>query len=537
MIASNNINKMAKELVITIDSIFEGQSPSSNFAQEGQFLSSVAIDPEASNTDVATDLKPSGIIRPVAYEKFSDTILDQVPLWIITTPKDTTIYVYGNAGDLITYDSDLANETLLRGVATSKGNGAAYYNNYLYYVRNADIGRYGPLDDTPGFTDDFWTSTLGLAALTNTTYPTTRHSVEFPNHVMKSHVDNKLYFIDVHNGQGILSAIKTTKTTYQGDTDDGSAYNVLDFPFDFKPMCIESYGENLACGCSFGTSSTVNQGASALFIWDTGVSVGGVYTFNRIVNIPDQIVTALRYQNGILYGWSGNLSGGTRFWVYLGGDSIQTLKYIPDAIPPLPGAIEADANRITWGGFTVYPIASASVFAFGSKSDLFPRGLHNIAKTTVTASATNGIVTALKNAIQSNKPHPNLIIGSTDGTKTQLDKRSTTYQTSVFRSRPFEIGRPFTIDRIRIPFVQAIAVNMTVTPKLYFDNEADDSTGTIINNTHYPSSEKFVILGHEDFSNKTSGSNSFFLELTTSGTTLSAVGLPIEIELTVEDKD
>lgn len=527
-----------KQLQITIDSIFEGQSPSSNFAQEGQFLSSVAIDPEAPNTDATTDLKPSGFIRPIAYEKFSSTALDQVPLWIITDPKDTTVYVYGNAGDLVTYNSSLGSESLLRAVGTSKGNGAAYYNNYLYYARNTNVGRYGPLDGTPGFTDNFWTSTLGLGALTNTTYPTTRHSVKFPNHVMKAHSgDNKLYFADVYNGRGILSAIKTTKVTDQGDTDDGSAYNVLDFPFDYLPMCIESYGTNLAIGCSFGTSSIINQGASALFIWDTGVSVEGVYTFNRIISIPDQIITALKYQNGILYGWSGNLSGGTRFWVYLGGDSIQTLKYIPDAIPPLSGAIEADANRIMWGGFTVYPIASASVFAYGSKSDLFPRGLHNIAKSTVTATATNGIVTALKNVIQNNKPHPNLVIGATDGTNTNLDKRSTTYQTSVIRSRSFEIGRPFTIDRIRIPLAQAVAANMTITPKLYFDNETDDSTGTIINNTKYPNSEKFVILGHENFNNKTSGSNSFFIEFTISGTVLSAIGLPIEIELTVEDKD
>ena len=517
---------------LTISSIFEGQETSSNFAQAGQFLTSIAIDPDAPITDDASYLKPSGLIRPIAYSKFSGAILDQVPLWIITNPKNDTTYVYNNGGDLVTYNSALANETLLRAVATSTGNGGAYYNNYIYYARNTDVGRYGPLDNSPTFTDNFWSTTLGLNALTNTTYPSTRHSVLFPNHVMKVHVDNKLYFADVYNGKGILSAIKTTKTTNQGDTNDGSAYNVLDFPFDYLPMCIESYGNNLAIGCSFGTSDTINQGSSALFIWDTISD-----SFSRIVRIPDQIITALKYQNGILYGWSGNLSGGTRFWIYLGGDSIQTLKYIPDAIPPLSGAIEADANRIIWGGFTVYPIASASVFAYGSKSDLFPRGLHNIARSTVTATASNGVVTALKNVLQSNKPHPNLVIGATDGTNKHLDKRSTTYQTSVFRSRTFEIGRPFTVDRIRIPIVQAITANMTITPKLFFDNETDSQVGTVINNTNYSNSEKFIILGHENFENKTSGSNSFFLEFVISGTALSTISLPIEIELIVDDKD
>jgi hypothetical protein len=519
---------------LTIDSIFEGQGPSSNFVQTGQFLSSIAIDPDAPTSDGSTDLKPSGFIRPVGYAKFSDTVLDQVPMWIITNPKNTTTYVFGNAGDIVSYASALtsASETLLETVGTSIGNGAAYYNNYIYYASNTDVGRYGPLDGSPAFDDDFWTSALSLTALTNTTYPATRHSVKFPNHVMKAHVDNKLYFADVYDGKGILSAIKTKKTTAQGDTTDGSSYNVLDFPYDYLPMCIESYGENLAIGCSFGTSSVVNQGSSILFIWDTISD-----SFSRLVPVPDQVVTALKYQNGILYGWSGNLSGGTRFWVYLGGDSIQTLKYIPDAIPPLAGAIEADANRIMWGGFTVYPVASASVFAYGSKSDLFPRGLHNIARSSVTATASNGVVTALKNVLQDSKSHPNLVIGSTDGTLKNLDKRSTAYQTSVFRSRPFEIGAPFTVKRIRIPLAQAVAANMTIVPKLYFDCETSSQVGTTINSTNYADSEKFIILGPENFVNNTSGSNSFFLEFTISGTALSTIGLPIEIEIETDEKD
>ena len=518
-------------LLLKIESIFEGQGPSSNFAQAGQFLSSIAIDPEAPTTDGSTDLKPSGFIRPIGYEKFSSTVLDQVPMWILTNPKNTTVYVFGNAGDIVTYDSALANEALLQATSASIGNGAAYYNNYLYYATNTDVGRYGPLDGSPSFNDTYWSSTLALTALTHTTYPATRHSVLFPNHMMKVHVDNKLYFCDVSTGKGILSAIKTTKVTVQGDTNDGSAYNVVDFPFDYLPMCIESYGENLAIGGSNGTSAVVNQSSSTLFIWDTISD-----SFSRLIPIPDQVITALKYQNGVLYGWSGNLAGGTRFWYYAGGDSIVTLKYIPDAIPPLAGTIEADANRIMWGGFTVYPAASASIFAYGSKSDLFPRGLHNIARSTVTATSTNGVVTALKNVLQSSKPHPNLVIGATDGTNKNLDKRSTTYQTSIFRSRPFEIGSPFSVKRIRIPLAQAVAANMTIVPKLYFDCETATGTGTTVNVTNYASSEKFVIFGPDNFDNAVSGQNSFFIEFTISGTVLSTIGLPIEIEVEVDEK-
>jgi hypothetical protein len=513
----------------TIPTIFEGMSPSSQFAQEGQFLNSIAIDPDAPITDGSADLLPSGSIRPIGYEKFSGANLNATPLWIETTPKNTNVYIYLNDGKIISYDSTLETETLLRTVAASSGNGFAYYNNYLYYARNLDIGRYGPLNGTPAFTDDFWTSTLSLTALTNPTYPETRNSVKYPNHPMKIHVDNKLYIADVASGRGVLHAIKTKQTTYQGDTNDGSLYNVLDFPLDYYPMCIESYGENLAIGCSFGTSNSINQGSSALFIWDTISD-----SFSRIIVVPDQIITALKYQNGILYGWSSNLKGGSRFWIYIGGDQIQTLKYIPDCTAPLAGAITADSNRIMWGGYTLNPTNSASVFAFGSKSDLFPRGLHNIARSTVTATTSNGIVTCLKNVLQDNKPHPNLIIGATDGTNTNLDKRSTTYQTSVIRSRLYQIGTPFRITQLKIPLAQAIAANMTITPKLYFDNGSSSKTGTIINNTNY-SGKRIITMNQSNFENSTSGDSDFYLELTMSGTTLSTVNLPIEIGIELDE--
>ena len=519
-----------KTIHITIDQIFEGKMPSSNYGQNGQYLDAVAIDPDAPASDGTTDLKSSGFIRPVAYQKFSSTGLVAPPLWIITTPKGTTSYVHDNAGHIVSYDSALGTETALHTVSSSTGNGAEYYNNYMYYASGTDIGRYGPLDGSPSFVDNFWTSTLGLTALANTTYPNTRHSILYPNHVMKAHVDNKLYIADVIGGQGVLHFIKTKKVTAQGDTNDGSAYNALDLPFDYKPMCIESYGNNIAIGASFGNSSTVNQGDSALITYNPS----NTNTFDSIIPVPDQVITALKFHNGVLYGWSGNLQGGTHFWYYVGGFTIQTIKYIPDAIPPLPGAIEIEANRIMWGGFTVYPIASASVFAYGSKSNLFPKGLHNIARSTVTATSSNGLVTALKNVLPNNKMTPNLVIGATDGTNFNLDKRSTTYQTSVWRSRVFQIGDNFTVKRINIPFAQAIGANMTIVPKLYFDNETSSAVGTTINSTNYSNSEKIALLGTSNFSEATSGSNSFFLEFTISGTALSTIALPIDIIIEVD---
>lgn len=515
---------------IIIDSIFGGWVASKYFGEKGQFLASVAIDPDVPLTDTSTDIKTAGAIRPIGYAKFSGATLDQTPMWIVTTPKDAKIWVYGVGGDIYSYDSAFGTETLERAVATASGQGFAYYNNYVYYVRNGDVGRYGPLTSSPGFTDNFWTNTLSLTAPANTTYPVTRHSLNYPNHPMHFHVDNKLYFGDVVNGQGVIHFIRTKKVTNQGDTNDGSTFNALDLPFDYMPFDIESYGSQLVVAASQTTNAVLNQGESALFFWDTIAS-----SFSKIVRIPDPLVSALKYQNGILYGWSGNISGGVRFWRYVGGDTIQTLKYIEEGHPPMAGAVEAYGNRVLWGGFTTDPANSASVFAYGSKSDLFPRGLHNVIRSSVTASSSNGLVTALKNVQQSSSAFPKFVVGATDGTNTNLDKQGTTYQTSVWRSEVFRINSSFEITKIRLALGQAVAANMTIVPKLFIDDESISQAGTTINSTNYANSERYINQTADDFSSTTSGKNNFYLELTFSGTALSAVLLPIEIEINIDE--
>jgi len=519
---------------ITINSIFGGQSPSFHFSEDDQFLSSIAIDPDVPASDTSTDIKTAGIIRPVGYSEFSSSALDQAPLWITTTPKDSKVWVYCAGGDIVSYNSSLASEALERAVGSSGGNGFAYYNNYIYYATNTNIGRYGPLSATPAFDDDAWTtSPLGSqTALTDTTYPSSRHSTEYPNHPMHHHLsDNKLYVGDVVNGQGVLHAIKTTKTTDEGDTNDGSAFNVLDLPFGYAPFAIESYGLAVVVGASqVNTDTVLRHGQSALFFWDTTSP-----SFSRVVPLPDPFITALKYNNGVLYGWSGTLQGGVRFWQYVGGDTIQTIKYIEEGHPPMQGAVDAIGNRIAWGAFTTYPTNSASVFAYGSKSDLFPRGLHNIARSTVTATASNGLVTALKNVQQADYAFPRFIIGATDGTNINLDAKGTAYQTSVWRSRVYNIGRNFTVRGIHMRFPIAPSSNMTIVPKLFFDNESTSATGTTINSTNY--TKKYLTLGAANFGNAVSGANNFFIELTFSGTALLPVLLPIEIELDVDQNE
>lgn len=525
------------EKQITINSIFEGQAPSFSFGQPGQFLSSMGIDPDVPLSDVAADIKTSGVLRPVKYASFSGSNVTASPVAILTTPKNSNVYTILSNGRLVSYSSALGSESLVGTVAGGNASGAFYYNNYIYILGTGaskdDVSRYGPLDNSPSLVDNVWKgATLGSqTALTNTTYPTTRNSVLYLNHAHCVHVDNKAYFLDFKNGRPMIHYIKTSKVTNEGDTNSSSTYDAMpNLPYGYIPMAVWSYGQDLVIALSrAGTDGTVTQGPSILIFWDTTST-----NFYRIVNIPDPITTGLRYANGVLYIISGHLAGGIRLSRYVGGDSIETLQYIPEGHPPMQNAIDFFGNRIVWAAFTTYPDNSASLFAYGSKSDLFPRGLHNIAVSGLTATASNGVITAICAALQG-AAFPKFVIGGTDGSNTVLEKQSSTYGTHYWRSNVFNIGRTFHIKRISLRFGAAVAANMTMVPKLFFDNESSSQAGPTINNTNFPNSERYATLGPDSFSNANGGKNNFYLELKWTGTALLPVLLPIIIILDVSD--
>lgn len=371
---------MAK-LTLTINSIFEGLTPSAMFGAKDQYQTAIGIDPDMPLTDQSTDVKTGGAIRPVNYAAFSGANVTSYPIAIITTPKNTNTYVVLANGRLISYNSSLASETLIGTVSGGVANGAFYYNNYIYITTTTDISRYGPLDGTPALVDSVWTgATLGsLTALTNTTYPTSLLSASYLNHFGCVHVDGAAYFLDYKAGVGMVHKIKTKKTTNEGDTNDGSAYNILDLPFNFMPFAITSYGNDMVVSGSFTINGSIVQGKAALFFFNPSDTTPSFY---RILSLSDSICSALKYTNGNLYGLSGDLDGGYKLFHYIGGESIEILKIIEEGNPPLQGAIDAIGNKIVWAADTTYPVVTSGLYGYGSKSDLFPRGLHNIAVTT-----------------------------------------------------------------------------------------------------------------------------------------------------------
>jgi len=515
---------------ITIKSIWDGHSPSQYYGKEGSYNSSLAIDPDFPIS--SSDVKASGFLVPTAYSDFTGSNLTDNAIAIINTPKNTNTYVVTRNGRLISYDSSLANETLIGTITSNTSNGAFYYNNYIYIIGTTDVSRYGPLDNSPSLTNTFWTSTLSLTALTNTTYPVIRGD-SFPNHWGFVHGDGSAYFCDFINGQGMLHRINTKKVTSEGDTNGTtvpSAYNVLDLPFGWYPMTACSYGTDIAILAVQTIDTTIDQGKAALFLWDP-TNVDSFYA--GPIYLPDPLATAILNDNGILKVFSGNASSGVRISKYIGGQSFQEIVYHEEGTPPFPGAVDSRGSRLVWGGWTTYPSTSACVWAYGSKNDSLPKGIHNIIKTSSSGATPN--VTACKFVQQASNKTPQMVVGWRDDSDNGVDKYSTSATlTSVFRVM-LNVGQQFDLLKMRVPLAGAVGANTSITPKFYLDDASSNKTLTVINNSNYPSKRKVVYKTPELVG--VTGETNLMLEFTWGSTSPTPIALPITLDLNIHDDD
>jgi|15BtaG_2_1085339.scaffolds.fasta_scaffold03712_3 hypothetical protein len=518
---------------IQITGVLGGISPSSYLYAEGQYLSGVGIDPDLPVSDADNDYLPSGVLRPSAYADFTDSV-DDLVTWIITNPKDAKVYGYSIDGKVHSWDSSFASETTVSTIASASGNGAVYYNNYLYFITDTDVARYGPLNNSPSMTTGVWTgATLGSqTALTDTTYPTMRQSVALPNHVAHVHGDGALYFCDFAQGQGLIHKIRTKKTTDEGDTDNTSLYNALDLPFGYKPTAINSYGTDLVVAAIQTNDANLSQGESALFFWDA-ISP----SFYRRVPVPDTLITAIVNVNGVLYVFSGGTgNNGYRVSAYTGGAQLQTVYVASDGYSPLPGAATAIANKVIWGTTQKVPTTGSpeyysSVMALGAIDPRLPTGAQPVANLTATTTSTNGVVGAVLHAQQGSYTFPKVIASWKDGSTQGIDKRSTTYGTSIFQSPLVTIGSSFTVVGVRFALAEKVAANMTITPTLFMDSLKDSSALTVMNNTNFANSERIYSVKPN-----IKGYNNLMLELRWSGTALAPVLLPIIIDVEIDDE-
>ena len=519
--------------LISLDTVLLGWGASEYFTLKGQFMSSIGIDPEMPKDDSTT--RPSGLIRPTAMANIANNLTGAC-MWLIGDNKDALTYGYQTDGKVFTLDSAYAQSYLNGGTAltASSANGAEYYNNFLYLAGNVNITAYGPLNGTPSFNQSFWTSTLSKTALANTTYPSI-NGVPIPNHPMCRHnANNRLYVGDVNaSGVGCVHMINMVKGIVEGDTNSSvvpSAYDAIDLYTGWYPTTICSYNSSIAIGVIDGVQTGVKQKNAQVVFWSTLASDTG---YNLAVELPDPLITALKFVNGILYAFSGSASGGMRISQYVGGRTFQEIAYLDDAYPPFQGAVDYQVNRIIWGSKTSVPAVSASVFAYGSKSRAMSMGVHNILKTT--SAGTSPMVTACKYISQNPTAQP--VIAWKDTTTGAplygIDKPSTTYGSgNIFNTEIFRMGTSFDIKRIRIPIVGGMSANKSFTVQCFSD-EGNSSSVRTINNTSNPSA-KFVDIYPSTSDTQWCGINNFYLQFKNTGSALCVIGLPILI--TIENK-
>jgi hypothetical protein len=508
------------------------------------YLQAVGIDPDLPAVASGLTTRTSGVIVPSTYVKFSGTEIDGIPYWIITQPKSDHSFVYTSAGKLHSFNADItmratdeAGTAFPIAITGGAGNGAAYYNNFLYLAEGTEISQYGGLDQGASIvqTPNVWQGAkFSMAtALTNSTYPImTALSLSIPNHPMHVHGDNALYVGDVlptgagaNSGRGCLHKIKTKRTTIDGDTNDGSVYNAIDLPYGYWPADIESYGTDIVIAAFQCKNEKVNQGRAELFFWDTFSD-----SFYNRVTLPDPLVTALYNKNGYLYVFSGNSQAGARVSVYSGGRTVDLVAYFEEGISPFAGAVDAFGERLSLGTSITNPLTKGCVWSIGSKQKA-STAVHNTA--IASAPNTTPTVTAIKYVQQANNATPKLIMGWTDNTVKGLDKfgshtgsTSPTTLMNVWRSGVISIGKKFIVKEIKIPLLNAIDANTTIAVKLFVDGGRNSySMPFAINNTAFPGAA-YATFGPLDIA-MNPASTDFFIELTWSGTTPNVVSLPI----------
>ncbi len=532
---------------IIIETILGGHAVTSHFAQATQMRASLGIDPAQpiDDADTAFSTVASGLLRPAASQKFSGTTLANAPLWFTPNPKDGNVYVYDAASSAYAINATMTALTALSDAGTlgGHGNGSDYYDNYQYFATDTDITRYGPLNGAPGFVPNYWTSGLSKTALQNTVYPTTfKNNLRLPNHPLKRTSDGALYIGDVVGNNGTIHYIKTTKTSVEGDTNAGSTYSAVTMGYGLWPTALETAnGTDLAIALYEGSVANVRQARAKIAFWDkTSTNINK----ELFCEFPDQIITALRNVDGILYAFSGNINAqGFRISRHTGGYSFQEVYYSETGEPPLPGAVDGILNRVLAGTYTTVPENDGVVVSYGLQKAALGQGVFNVMRATGGNSSTS--ITALLVADNNEMGFMSPIIGWTQagegstGASHGIDRQGTQYNNApaVFWSQMFRIGQKFKITKVRIPLAQAVAANMIITPKFYVDDGITSYTGgvdpglAVINNTNYPNSQRNIVQRPQS----ATGEHNFWLELRWTGSALLTVSLPITIEYELID--
>ena len=546
-----------KRFQIRIESVLGGHSRSTHFASKDQFRSSIGIDPgsplprTAGNpyTSGAGDpfsFKPCGLIRPVQSTALTGTI-GSAPLWIEGSPSTNAVFVYDASGSVYAHVIASTAFTALSdaGATTGSGNGMAYYDNYMYFATNTDIARYGPLNSPDAyFTPNYWTTVLGLTALTDRAYPVTYFAsntlIEMRNHYLHRHSDGRLYIADIVGNVGYLHYIQTTKTTVEGDTNAGSTYLRLRLGVGMAPTCIESLGANLVIAVYESNEKNIagqrtvrsKTGRAKIAFWDTTSQNMNAITW---VEFPDGLITAMKNVNGTLYVFSTSTErcGGFRVSRYVGGYTFEEVYSSEEALAPLPGAVDGVSSRLVFGSATMSPSKTGCIFSLGLSANGLSNGVFcPFVSSLVDDTSVSALMLAGNAFYGKGWDYP--VFGVSNNDLTHRLESIVGYDNcnSVFWSQLYRIGQRFRIVKIKIPITEALTADTTIVPRIY----TDDGFGTTfqlqtINQTNF-GTQRAITLRPMDVSTgqPITGESNFMLGFQWSESYPMTIGLPITIE-------
>lgn len=540
-----------KTQTIRIESILGGIAPYRYVSSDNQYSNSYGIDPDASAGIHLDGQNPGGILRNVQVQTLTG-VPAGFPLWIQTAPKENintpATFIYDSAGSVYTTDgSSISGLGDLNDGGSSHGNGSSYYDNYMYFARDTTIARYGPLNGTASFTDDYWVGTLGKTALEQMSQWTNGNIgpaiyQTYPSHCMYVHNDGRLYFTDTVSEQGYVHYIATTKTSVEGDTDNGSRYQALDLPFGWYPTAISGSGSEIVIGAQSyktGTSSYAQRQSAKIIFWD-GISDSPTRIIDK--GLPGDSISALAYVNGVLHAFVyTHAFGGSKVMRYVGGDVFEQVASLSYAGAPLPGGVLVKGQRLIFSSpVNVYlnqtaqtTTTRASLFAIGSNITGGDT-IHNISPTTI---ATNNIYSIGNGFIDTDGTS---ILMGTQGTVkgvqytytggSYASENISASLSQEWTSKYFTIGQRFKILSVTWQHLEAVDQYTGITPSIMTDNQNGIFQGEtnglpVVTNSNYSGLYriKLQLVG-------VTGTHGFQLRLVWTGMKRDAINLPITIE-------
>lgn len=510
---------------IQIDSIAGGVGSHYSGLADNQYLGANGIDPEGTRSGTAgvNDMFLNEIV-PTNMSSFGGKISASA-MWILSPGREAAVYTYHDNGGVARFPMSLSAESVLSAsIGQSTGNGAVYYNNYLYFATSADVHRYGPLDSSPTMTLSAFTAGGGKTLSAACSYPGV-NGLTYPNHPMHVHVDNKLYVGDFisSTGKACLDAISSVGAGISA----GYFSDVLDLPFGYAVTDIESFGNDLAILAmpigQYSTGAIPKTGKSALFLWDTFSS-----SFYRQVDISDPVATAMSNHNGRLIVFAGGVPGTeyTRILGYTGSNSFEDIAFYPEGSPPPAGAVDSQGNMLVYGSYGDSPNTFCGAATLNTRiPQLGPRSRNHI------LASPGNVVTSLAFVNQTAQSSKYPIIGWTNsGTSWGIDRMDSagvqrTLDTNVtyWASKPYFIGQEFEITKIRLVLGNTVGTTTNVQPTIYVDHGGTSFTPNVISNTVY-NGKQIIDLG-----TTAKGNVDFYIHLAWASTAPVPVSLPITI--------